>query len=202
MVVRICLLPITRGRSTGSFGFLLFLASWPSLGVRVDSAGFAHRLWQPGGGLQDPVWSHDVRCPQELATQYPAWERPVQVRPAVYGGGWEWIPGSVDPTLVSVVVVAPPMPAPALLPRVCTARILLHSLQLQTPSLTDVVATPAAWRGTRKQAVPTLYLRNGGRAPVPQPRLDSHVACPPCHHTLLTCAGGQRCLLGAPLSHP
>ena len=160
-VARVCLLATTRGRSTGYLGLFFLLASRPSLGVRLDSAGFAHRLWQPGGGLQDPVWSHDIRCPQELAMQYPAWDHPVQVRPAVYGGGWEWIPGSVDPTLVSVVAVAPPMPRAALLPRVCTARILLNSLQLQTPSLTDVEATPAAWRGTRKQAVPTLYLRDG-----------------------------------------
>ena len=34
-------------------------------------------------------------------------------------------------------------------------------LRLQLPSLTQVEVTPAAWRGTRRTSVPTLYLRDG-----------------------------------------
>ena len=139
----------------------MLLGIRPSWGVRLDSASFAHRLWQPGDGLQDPIWSHETRCPQELLTRFPAWNIPVRVCPAVYGGGWEWIPGSVDPSYASIVLVAPPMPRAALLPRACAAHFLLSSLRLQLPSLTQVEVTPAAWRGTRKMSVPTLYLRDG-----------------------------------------
>ena len=121
----------------------------------------AHRLWQPGGCLHDPIWTQDTCCPPALTVQFPAWGRPVRVQPAVYGGGWEWIPGSNDPSQVLVVLVAPPVPRAALLPRVCSAHLLLRSLRLQIPSLTQVEVTPAAWRGTRRQAAPTLYLQDG-----------------------------------------
>ena len=133
----------------------------PSWGVRLDSASFAHRLWQPGDGLQDPVWSCETRCPYDLQTRFPAWNAPVRVCPAVYGGGWEWIPGSVDPAYASVVLIVPPKPRAALLPSVCIANLLLRSLRLQLPSLSQVEVTPAAWRGTRRSSVPTFYLRDG-----------------------------------------
>ena len=129
--------------------------------VRLESASFAHRLWQPGDGLQDPVWSRETSCPSEFRSRFPAWNAPPRVCPAVYGGGWEWIPSSIDPSHASVVLVAPPMPRAALLPSVCTANLLLRSLQLQLPSLSQVEVTPAAWRGTRRTSVPTLYLRDG-----------------------------------------
>ena len=167
--------PVTFGPGSVAASLLLFEAARahaclllraffgfrPTWGVRLDSASFAHRMWQPGDGLQDPVWSRESRCPPELRTQFPAWNAPARVSPAVYGGGWEWIPGSIDPSHASVVLVAPPKPRAALLPSVCTANFLLRSLQLQLPSLSHVEVTPAAWRGTRRTSVPTLYLRDG-----------------------------------------
>ena len=98
---------------------------------------------------------------RHLQSTFPAWHPPVLVRHAVYGGGWEWIPGSVDPSHASVVLIAPPVPRAALLPRVCSAHFLLSSLRPQTPSLNRVEVTPAVWRGTKTQVVPTLYLRDG-----------------------------------------
>ena len=137
------------------------IGAHPCWGVRLESASFAHRLWQPGDGLQDPVWSCETRCPHDLQTRFPAWNTPVRVCPAVYGGGWEWIPGSIDPAYASVVLIAPPKPRAALLPSVCITNLLLRSLRLQLPSLSQVEVTPAAWRGTRRTSVPTLYLRDG-----------------------------------------
>ena len=151
----------SRSRAPVALFLGALLGLRPSWGVRRDPNPFAHRLWQPGDGPQEPVWSHDTRCPRELLLRFPAWGPPAQVRPAVYGGGWEWIPSSIDPSYASVVLIAPPMPKAALLPRVCTAGILLRSLRLQLPSLTQVEVTPAAWRGTRRTTVPTLYLRDG-----------------------------------------
>ena len=151
----------SRTRAPVCLSLGAFYGIRPSWGVRLDSASFAHRLWQPGDGLQDPVWSRESRCPPELLTRFPAWNTPARVCPAVYGGGWEWIPGSIDPSHASVVLVAPPLPRAALLPSVCTANLLLRSLQLQLPSLSQVEVTPAAWRGTRRTSVPTLYLRDG-----------------------------------------
>ena len=145
---------------TGIFLGVL-ISTRPSWGVRLESPSFAHRLWQPGDGLQDPVWSREISCPRELQTRFPAWNTPVRVCPAVYGGGWEWIPGSIDPAYASVVLIVPPKPRAALLPSVCIADLLLRSLRLQLPSLTQVEVTPAAWRGTRRTSVPTLYLRDG-----------------------------------------
>ena len=152
---------VSRVRAPAGLFLGVLLGLRPSWGVRLESTPFAHRLWQPGDSLQEPVWSHDTRCPRELLFRFPAWGTPARVRPAVYGGGWEWIPGSIDPSYASIVLIAPPMPKAALLPRVCTASLLLRSLRLQLPSLTQVEVTPAAWRGTRRSSVPTLYLRTG-----------------------------------------
>ena len=53
------------GPSRNTWFFLswsLLISARFSVGTRVDSPAVAHRLWQPGGGLQDPVWSRDARC--------------------------------------------------------------------------------------------------------------------------------------------